>query len=579
MDIVTLLVQKDLLKKEEAERLRKEIQTTGQKPEEILLARRKIEEDLLFGVKAEVLQMLLRSVEATEVPLKILDLIPEDSAKYYRMVPLGVKAGKFEIGMVYPEDARAQEALQFLARRGKFSYEISLIAPSTFESLMKQSRTLKRETTRALHELEQEIGKGEGVQESKEAELGPMKEEAPITKMVAVILRNAVGGGSSDIHIEPSREGLRVRFRFLGDLHPSLILPSNVSQAIVSRLKILSNMKIDETRKPQDGRFSATIGERAIDFRVASLPTPQGEKMAIRVLDPSTGFKSFEDLGVESSNLARIKKAGERPFGLILVTGPTGSGKTTTLYAVLRQLNKDTVNILSLEDPVEYFIDGVNQSQVRPEIGYDFASGLRQLLRQDPDIIMVGEVRDNETASLVIHAALTGHLVLSTLHTNSAAGVIPRLLDMGVDRFLIPATLALAIGQRLVRRLCNDCKKREKPEKGIRELLWLEMQAFPEAVKKLLPPTAGKSPEELAIFQPVGCKKCGASGYTGRIAIMEALEISDRISELVGEQASEVKIAKVAQEEGMVTMRQDGIIKALDGVTTLEEVLRVTAES
>ena len=579
MNIITLLVQKNLLKKEDAELLKKEIQTTGQKPEEILLAQRKIEEDLLFGAKSEALQMPLRSVEPSDVSLKILELIPEDSAKYYKMVPLASKEGKLEIGMVYPEDARAQEALQFLARRGKFSYEISLITPSTLENLMKQSRSLKRETTRALHELEQEIGEGEGIQHRKEAETGPMKEEAPITKMVAVILRNAVEGGASDIHIEPCREGLRVRFRFLGDLHPSLMLPPNVSQAIVSRLKILSNMKIDETRKPQDGRFSASIGDRSIDFRVASLPTPQGEKMAIRVLDPSTGFKSFEDLGIESTNLARIKKASERPFGLILVTGPTGSGKTTTLYAVLRQLNKDTVNILSLEDPVEYFIDGVNQSQVRPEIGYDFASGLRQLLRQDPDIIMVGEVRDNETASLVIHAALTGHLVLSTLHTNNASGVIPRLLDMGVDRYLIPATLALAIGQRLVRRLCNDCKKRVQPEKGMRELLWREIQGFPEAVQKLLPPTTGKSPDELITFQPVGCKKCGASGYTGRIAIMEALEVSDRICELVVEQASEAKIAKVAKEEGMVTMRQDGIIKALDGVTTLEEVLRVTAES
>lgn len=579
MDIVTLLVQKNLLKKEEAERLQKEIQTTGQKPEEMLLARRKIEEDLLFQVKSEALRMPLRSVEAEEVSLKTLELIPEDSAKYYKMVPLTSREGKFEVGMVYPEDARAQEALQFLARQGKFSYQTSLITPSTFENLMKQSRSLRRETTRALHELEQEIGKGEGAQESKEAQFGPLKEEAPITKMVAVILRNAVEGGASDIHIEPCREGLRVRFRFLGDLHPSLMLPENVSQAIVSRLKILSNMKIDETRKPQDGRFSASIGDRAIDFRVASFPTPHGEKMAIRVLDPSTGFKNFKDLGIESINLARIKKASERPFGLILVTGPTGSGKTTTLYAVLRQLNKETVNILSLEDPVEYFIDGVNQSQVRPEIGYDFAQGLRQLLRQDPDIIMVGEVRDNETASLVIHAALTGHLVLSTLHTNSASGVIPRLLDMGVDRYLIPATLALAIGQRLVRRLCNDCKKRVKPEKGIRELLYREIQGFPEVVKKQLPPTAGSSPEELAIFQPAGCKKCGASGYTGRIAIMEALEISDRIAELVGDQASEAQIAKAAQEEGMVTMRQDGIIKALDGVTTLEEVLRVTAES
>jgi len=245
----------------------------------------------------------------------------------------------------------------------------------------------------------------------------------------------------------------------------------------------------------------------------------------------------------------------------------------------LRQLNKETVNILSLEDPVEYFIDGVNQSQVQPEIGYDFASGLRQLLRQDPDIIMVGEVRDSETAQLVIHAALTGHIVLSTLHTNSASGVIPRLLDMGVDRYLIPTTLALAIAQRLVRRLCNDCKKKVEPEKGIRELLWNEIQGLPPAARKQLPPTVGKNQEELFIFHPVGCKRCGASGYTGRIAIMETLAMSDRIAELVNTRASESKVEKAAQEEGMLTMRQDGILKVLDGVTTFEEVLRVTAES
>ncbi len=578
MDILNILVQKNLLKKEEAERLQKEIEITGQRPEEILLARKKIEEDLLFQMKSEVLRMPLRSIDGVEASLKVLELIPEDSAKYYKMVPLAMKEGKLEIGMIYPEDPRAQEALQFLARRGNFSYDISLITLTTFEGLMKQSRSLRKETTRALQDLEQEIGKTKATV-GKEAETGPLKEEAPITKMVAVILRNAVEGGASDIHIEPSRDGLRVRFRFLGDLHPSLVLPPSASQAIVSRLKILSNMKIDETRKPQDGRFSATIGDRAIDFRVASLPTPQGEKIAIRVLDPSTGFKSFEDLGIEGTNLKRIQKASEKPYGLILVTGPTGSGKTTTLYAVLRQLNKESVNILSLEDPVEYFIEGVNQSQVRPEIGYDFASGLRQLLRQDPDIIMVGEVRDNETASLVIHAALTGHLVLSTLHTNTAAGVIPRLLDMGVDRYLIPATVVLAVGQRLVRRLCSDCRKKVQLEKGIRELLWKEIQGFPEEVKKQLSPTVGKSSEELATYQPVGCKKCGASGYTGRIAIIEALEMSDRITELASTESSEAKISKLAQEEGMVTMRQDGIIKALDGVTTLEEVLRVTMEA
>lgn len=576
MDILAILVEKNLLKREDVEQIEKEVQMSGQKPEEVLTARRKIEEDLLFQIKSEALQLPVRSIEPTEVSLKILELIPEDSAKYYKMVPLALKEGRLEVGMVYPEDPRAQEALQFLARRGNFSYEVSLITLSTFENLIRQSRSLRRETTRALKELEQEIEKGPA-RPSKGGD-EQLKEDAPITKMVAVILRNAVEGGASDVHIEPGKDGLRVRFRFLGDLHSSLMLPANISQSMVSRLKILANMKIDETRKPQDGRFSASIGDRAIDFRVATLPCAQGEKVAVRVLDPAAGFKTFEELGVESVNLKRIQKASERPFGLILVTGPTGSGKTTTLYAVLRQLNKETVNILSLEDPVEYFIDGVNQSQVRPEIGYDFASGLRQLLRQDPDIIMVGEVRDNETAALVIHAALTGHVVLSTLHTNGASGVIPRLLDMGVDRYLIPATLALAIGQRLVRRLCNDCRKRVKPEKGMRELLWRGLQELPEDLKKQFSPTIGNSSEALTVFQPVGCKKCGASGYTGRIAIMEVLEMSDRITELIGEQVSEAKIAKVAQEEGMITMRQDGILKALDGVTTLEEVLRVTAE-
>ena len=578
MDILQFLQQKNLLKKEDVEQIEKEAQSSGKKPEEVLLERRKIEEELLFQTKAEMLKMPLRAVEPKEVSLKTLELIPEDSAKYYKMAPLVLREGVLEVGMVYPEDPRAQEALQFLARQGNFSYATSLITLSAFESLLRESRSLRRETTRALKELEEEMGKEPEKQREEFAE-GQLKEEAPITKMVAVILRNAVEGNASDIHIEPGKDGLRVRFRFLGDLHPSLQLPLNVSASIVSRLKVLANLKLDETRKPQDGRFTAVIGGRAIDFRVATLPTPQGEKIALRVLDPAQAFKSFEDLGIEAVNLKRIKKASDRPFGLILVTGPTGSGKTTTLYAILRQLNKETVNILSLEDPVEYFIDGINQSQVRPEIGYDFASGLRQLLRQDPDIIMVGEVRDSETATLVIHAALTGHIVLSTLHTNSAAGVIPRLLDMGVDRYLIPTTLALAIGQRLVRRLCNACKKKVKPEKGVAELLWKEIQGFPLAAKKQFPPTLPESAEGLVIFEPTGCKKCGASGYTGRIAVMETLEMSDQIAELVNTRASEAKIEKVAQGEGMITMRQDGILKVLDGVTTLEEILRATAES
>jgi type IV pilus assembly protein PilB len=576
MDILGVLVKKNLLKKDEADQIRAHITSSGERAEEILLKKGLIEEDLLFSVKSEFVHIELRKVVPDEIPLKVLEVIPEDSAKYYKMIPLSTKESVLEIGMVYPEDQKAQEALQFLARRGHFSYKMFLVQVSDFDKLMKQYRNLKQEMKRALEELQEEIGKSDQPQK-KEYQQERVIEEAPVTKMVAVILRNAVEGGASDIHIEPTKNKVRVRFRFLGELHSSLILPPSIRQSIVARIKILSNMKIDETRKPQDGRFSAPISGRSIDFRVATLPTPQGEKVAIRVLDPTAGFKSFEELGIEAVNLKRLKKAAQRPFGLILVTGPTGSGKSTTLYSILRFLNKETVNIISLEDPVEYYIEGVNQSQVRPEIGFDFAQGLRQILRQDPDIVMVGEVRDNETATLVIHAALTGHIVLSTLHTNNAAGVVARLVDMGVEKYLIPTTLSLAIAQRLVRRLCDECKKKKSPEKPVRDLLAEEIQKLPEKTQKQLP--IGKEGGQISVFEAVGCKKCGASGYSGRIAIMEAMEVTETISELILEAASETKLQEQAAQEGMLTMRQDGIQKVLEGVTTIEEVLRVTAES
>jgi len=576
MDILEVLLKKNLLNKEQADQVKKEVASSGEKAEIVLLKRRLIEEDLLFATKSEAVGVQLRSVIPDEVPLKVLEVIPEDSAKYYSMVSLAIRDQALEVGMVYPEDAKAQEALQFLARRGNFSYRVSLIKVSDFEKLMKEYRNLKQEMKRALDELQEEIGKDEEPKASGYRS-ERIVQEAPVTKMVAVILRNAVEGGASDIHIEPGKDKVRVRFRFLGELHPSLFLPVGVSQAIVARVKILSNMKIDETRKPQDGRFSSTISGRAIDFRVATLPTPMGEKVAIRVLDPTAGFRSFEELGIEAVNLERLKKAASRPFGLILVTGPTGSGKSTTLYSILRYLNKETVNIVSLEDPVEYYIEGVNQSQVRPEIGFDFAQGLRQVLRQDPDIVMVGEVRDSETATLVIHAALTGHIVLSTLHTNNSAGVVARLVDMGVEKYLLPTTLSLAIAQRLVRRLCDECKRKKEPEKAVRELLLSEIKTLPEKTRKQLP--LGEGENVLAVYEPVGCKKCGASGYSGRIAIMEAMEVSEAISELILQEVSEAKLEELARQEGMITIRQDGILKALDGVTTVEEVLRVTTES
>lgn len=578
MSILQSLVRKHLIDEAKASLIEKESLSTGKSPEELVLSQKLIDEALLFSVKSEELGIPLRQLNPKDVSLAVLQIIPEDSARYYKLVPIAKKDNTLEIGMVYPEDIRAQEALKFLARQGSFSYRVSLISLGAFDAFMRQYRAGKGDVGKALEEL------GKVIQEETAAKKGAIKfgrvvEDAPVTKMVAVILRNAVEGNASDIHIESTKEHLRVRFRFLGELHSSLMLPLEVHQAVVARIKILANMKIDETRLPQDGRFSAPIEGRAIDFRVATLPTSLGEKVEIRVLDPATGLKTFDELGLEDRNLMIVKEAVKRPYGLILVTGPTGSGKTTTLYAVLNYLNSETVNIVSIEDPVEYFVPGVNQSQVRPELGYDFASGLRQILRQDPNVIMVGEVRDQETANLIIHAALTGHIVLSTLHTNNAIGVIPRLLDMGVEPYLIPPTLSVAVSQRLVRRLCDECKQKTKAPKPMRDLIMKEINDASADFKKRVEHHVEGANNELSVFQPKGCKQCASTGFSGRIAIFEALKMTDELARLVTHEPSEVKIRAEAKRQGMVSMRQDGVLKALDGVTTVEEVFRVTTEA
>jgi len=575
MDLIELLVQKNILSSDKAKEVRDEVQKSSRRTEEVLLAEKLLDEELLFSLKSEALHIPLKVPNAEEISLKVLEVIPEDSAKYYHMIPLSQTGKTLEVGMVYPEDLNAQEALKFLARQGTFSYRVFLISLGTFENLMKQYRSLKGEMKEALQELEKEIGE-EGTEKKGGRAVGLQRltEEAPVTKMVAVILRTAVEGGASDIHIEPTKENVRVRFRFLGELHSSLILPLRVQQAVVARIKILTSLRIDETRAPQDGRFSTLVDGRMIDFRVSTFPTALGEKVAIRVLDPTAGLKGLEELGLEGANLAKVKQAAQRPYGLILATGPTGSGKTTTLYAILQLLNREGLNIVSLEDPIEYLIAGVNQSQVRPEIGYDFASGLRQILRQDPDIIMVGEVRDKETASLVIHAALTGHIVLSTLHTNNAQGVIPRLVDMGIDKYLIPSTLSLAMSQRLVRRLCDACKEKVAAPESVQELLEEELSLAPPHVKKQAAEL--RKGKEFFVFKARACKKCGSSGYSGRIAVFEVLTMTAELSEIILKEASESNIAKEAQRQGMVTMRQDGILKALDGLTTIEEIVYVS---
>jgi len=573
-DLIRQLVKKGILDQEKATALEFETRESGKREEEVILGRRICSEDFLFGLKSENLKIPLKKITIQEVPLETLGMIPEETARHYQMIPLVKKNNTLEVGMVYPEDLKAQEALKFLARQGKFNFEVFLVTPTTFSNLLRQCRTLRREVGKALEELEAEL-KGEKleVRLKTAAEFERMAEEAPITKIVAVILRHAVEGKASDVHIEPTRDRLRVRFRLLGILHSSIFLPLKTHPAVVARIKILANLKIDETRIPQDGRFTTIIDGNSIDFRVSTFPTTLGEKVAIRVLDPAIGLKTFGELGLEKRNLEVVKQAIERPYGLILATGPTGCGKTTTLYAILQVLNKEGVNIVTLEDPVEYFIEGINQSQVRPEIGYDFAVGLRHIVRQDPDIIMVGEIRDQETTSLATHAALTGHIVLSTLHTSNAIGVIPRLIDLGIQPYLIPSTLSIAIAQRLVRKLCDNCKKRGLAKKEVKDLILKEFEGLPSQAKKDF-----GIPKPLYIWQAVGCKECNNEGYTGRIGLFEILSMTDELADIILKEPSEREISKEAERQGMVTMRQDGILKVLAGITTIEEVLQVAEE-
>ncbi len=390
-----------------------------------------------------------------------------------------------------------------------------------------------------------------------------LKEDAPVTKVVATILRYAVDGNASDIHVEPTADKVRVRFRIDGDLQTSLELPRNVQSAVVARIKILSSMRLDERRKPQDGRFSATFDGRKIDFRVSTFPTQHGEKVVMRILDNEKGVRTLERIGLSEYHIGVIRRLIKEPYGIILISGPTGSGKSTTLYAMLSEVDRATKNVLSLEDPIEYNIDGVSQSQVRPEIGYSFANGLRTALRQDPDVILVREIRDKETAQLAIQAALTGHLVLSTIHTNNAIGVIPRLIDMGVDPYLIAPTLKLAMAQRLSRRLCAPGKKVPVDE-STRRMFDKEFETLPQQYRDRIPAFEN-------IYHPEPTATC-ASGTKGRIAVMEVLEVDQDIQNLILNSGSEMDIYNVARNKGFMSLKEDAIIKALSGDIALEEV-------
>jgi len=566
MNFTDILIQKNLISAEDLRKIRSESEGNSRNLEQRLMARG-ISEDVILAAKGEVLGIPTKRIkEMGRVPFDILKFIPEESARHYQMIPIGLDDKILDIGMVNPDNTEANEALRFIGAKLGFKQKIYLITLSDLDAILKEYKGLGGETVKVLGELESVLAeqKMEIPEEFFKGVEGKLVEEAPVTKMVAVILRHAVEGRASDIHIEPTRDKLRVRFRLDGVLYTSLMLPLGVHEAIVSRIKILTNMLLDEKRKPQDGRFSARIIGREVDFRVSTFPSSFGEKVVLRILDSKKSSNSLEQLGLYGYNLEAVKEALKFPYGMILLTGPTGSGKTTTLYAMLQMLDREKNNVVSLEDPVEYVIEGVSQSQVKPEIGYDFANGLRNILRQDPDIIMVGEIRDKETAKLAVQAALTGHLVLSTLHTNNAIGVIPRLIDMGIDPYLIPPTLRLAVAQRLAPTLCLDSRKSVLFKDAIKEKFEKEIAGIPESTRKLI-----KLPSE--IYEPFPSPKC-PRGTMGRIAVYEVLKITKEMERIILTNPTEPPIFKEARQQGMITMREDGIIKVLSGIIGYEEL-------
>ena len=571
--LIQELEKNNLLNSNSGTKILQEASLIKRPVEELIYERRLVDEKELSRVKSKLLGIPYKEVKPEDISDDLLKIFPEETVRSYKTIPLSLKDNLLIVGMINPDDQSAQEAVKFVAKQKRVNLGVYLISPSAWEEVLKKYspyRSLIDEAAKALSGGYKDTGQFVQLEDKMKG-----SEEAPIIKIVSSTLKEAVWQKASDVHIEPQRNRLRIRFRINGELQESASLPIELHQAIISRVKILSNLKIDENRIPQDGRFRTILSGRDIDFRVATFPTPVGEKVVIRVLDPLVGLRGLEELGISGQNFEIIKAGIKKPYGMILLTGPTGSGKTTTLYAMMQILNNDSVNIVSLEDPVEYFIDGMNQSQVKPEIGYDFASGLRQILRQDPDVIMVGEIRDDETAGLAVHAALTGHIVLSTLHTNNSIGVIPRLIDLKVHSFLLPSSLNLMVAQRLVSKICDNCKKAEKAPEEISRIIEKEITRIPKEI-------LGKSKVDVSrpykIYRALGCEVCKGKGITGRVAIFEILKMTPELEEVINSSLTETKILEEFKRQGNVSLRQDGILKALQGLVAIEEVLRETEE-
>lgn len=570
MIVLDNLVKKNVISKGDATKIEKQATSTGKSIEEVL-------EDVgvpaqtILDVKAEYYNVPSMNLASYSVPLSVLENISEDAAIHYKFVPLGLKDGTLEVGMVDPDSIESRDALNFIVSKLNLPYKIYVITEKDFNKIVSSYKGLSGEVGKALGEIKSELDQDlEDIEiiKSDTSSFGKIEtkiiEDAPVTKIVATILRYATEGNASDVHIEHMRDKVRVRFRVDGVLNTSLVLPSEVHSAVVARIKILGNMKLDEKRKPQDGRFSAKIEGRKIDFRVSTFPAYFGEKVVMRILDQEKGVKPLDQMLLSPRNLKMIRDAMNRPYGMILISGPTGSGKTTTLYSLLSEINKDEKNVLSLEDPVEYNIEGMSQSQVFPEIGYDFANGLRTTLRQDPDVIMVGEIRDKETAQLAVQAALTGHLVLSTIHTNTSCGVIPRLIDMGVDPYLIPPVLILTIAQRLVSQICPGTGKSIPVDESLKAMIEKQFTDLPQEYKNEIPKIENFVEAESTPQCPKGTK--------GRIAVFEMFNMNSEIEQVVLHNPVESEVYKVARKNGLITLKEDAIIKALQKQIPFEEI-------
>lgn len=576
--LLDFLVSSGKLDDEAVGKLKIEAVTSGKSLTELLVEKRLVNERDIAEAKAKVLGITYFSESKISVEPELLTLISVDLARNYEVIPLSLDKEKkiLSLIMVKPEDL---STVDFFQKRTGYQIKSLLTSKENLDVLIANvySQSLSGEISGVL-KRGKEVSEDDGVRLVTADTISQIIKEPKIVEIVRKILEHAIRLRASDIHIEPMENITRVRYRIDGILEEKLTLDKDYHASLISRIKILAGMKIDEKRVPQDGRFNFQSEWGEVDLRISSLPTVNGEKIVMRLLKKTDKVPTLSELGLRGKALTTLEESIRIPHGIILATGPTGSGKTTTLYSILTMVNSPKVNIVALEDPVEYQIAGVNQVQINPQAGLSFASGLRSFLRQDPNVIMVGEIRDEETAQLAVQASLTGHLVFSTVHTNSAAGALPRLLDMGAEPFLLSSSMTAVIGQRVLRTICDKCKKAYVPDENV-------IKDVQEVLGKLLDGWKGTNPElaeeakknnvPFMLHKGEGCDKCGGVGYFGRVGIYEVLKVTDKIARLIMERADASTVEDAAKEDGMIIMKQDGYLKVLEGVTSLEEVIRV----